>query len=497
MRAAPDESHANPDTPVSDPDDDRLHEECGVFGVFGHPEAAALTALGLHALQHRGQEGCGIVTYDGQQFNQERRLGLVGDNLNTADVIRRLKGSIAIGHNRYSTTGGNVLHNVQPFFADMDTCGVALAHNGNLTNGRALRKQLTTDGALFHATSDTEVVLHLMSRSRKRRIVERLIDALWQIEGAYAFVCLTTDMLIGVRDPVGIRPLMLGKLPGGGYVLASETCAFDIVNAEFVREIENGEVVVITADGVASHRPFPKRPARPCVFEYVYFSRPDSVLGGRQVYNVRRAMGAELSRELPVEADVVVPIPDSGVPAAIGYSAASKIPFELGIIRNHYVGRTFIEPEQRIRQLGVKLKHSANRAIVRGARIVLVDDSVVRGTTSKKIVELMFEAGAKEVHMRISSPPIKFPDFYGIDTPRVKDLLAANMSVEEMRVYVGATSLAFLSVDGLYRALGFDGRDDRLPAFTDHCFTGDYPTGLTDIEGASNGHQMSFLAEVR
>jgi amidophosphoribosyltransferase len=485
------------DPPVFDPDEDRLHEECGVFGVFGNSEAAALTALGLHALQHRGQEGCGIVTYNAGQFNQERRLGLVGDNLNTADVIRRLTGSIAIGHNRYSTTGGNVLQNVQPFFADMDTCGVALAHNGNLTNGRALRKQLTADGALFHATSDTEVILHLMSRSRKRRIVERLIDALWQIEGAYALVCLTNDMLIGVRDPVGIRPLMLGRLPGGGYVLASETCALDIVNAEFVREVENGEVVVITAEGVASHRPFPKRPARLCVFEYVYFSRPDSVLGGRQVYNVRRAMGAELAREMPVEADVVVPIPDSGVPAAIGYSAASNIPFELGIIRNHYVGRTFIEPEQRIRDLGVKLKHSANRAIVRGARIVLIDDSIVRGTTSRKIVQMMFEAGAKEVHMRISSPPIKHPDFYGIDTPRVKDLLAANMTIEEMRDYVGATSLAFLSVDGLYRALGFDGRDDRLPAFTDHCFTGDYPTGLTDIEGASAGHQMSFLAEVR
>jgi amidophosphoribosyltransferase len=483
--------------PVFDPDDDRLHEECGVFGVFGHPEAAALTALGLHALQHRGQEGCGIVTFDEGRFNQERRLGLVGDNLNTADVIKRLTGSIAVGHNRYSTTGGDVLRNVQPFFVDMDSCGFALAHNGNLTNARAIRKQLVADGALFHATSDTEAILHLMSRSRKRRIVERLIDALWQIEGAYALVCLTNDMLIGVRDPVGIRPLMLGKLPGGGYVLASETCALDIVNAEFVREIENGEVVVITADGVASHRPFPKRPARPCVFEYVYFSRPDSVLGGRQVYNVRRAMGAELARELPVDADVVVPIPDSGVPAAIGYSASSKIPFELGIIRNHYVGRTFIEPEQRIRQLGVKLKHSANRAIVRGARVVLIDDSIVRGTTSKKIVTMMFEAGAKEVHMRISSPPIKHPDFYGIDTPRVKDLLAANMSIEEMRAYVGATSLAFLSVDGLYRALGYDGRDDRQPAFTDHCFTGDYPTGLTDLEGASNGHQMSLLAEVR
>jgi amidophosphoribosyltransferase len=477
--------------------DDRLHEECGVFGVFGHPDASALTALGLHALQHRGQEGCGIVTYDGERFNQERRLGLVGDNLNTADVIKRLKGTLAIGHNRYSTTGGDVLRNVQPFFADLDTCGFALGHNGNLTNARTIRKELTAAGSMFHATSDTEVILHLMARSRKRRIVERLIDALWQIEGAYALVCLTNDMLIGVRDPVGIRPLMLGRLPNGGHVLASETCALDIVGAEFVREIENGEIVTITKDGVESHRPFPKRPARPCVFEYVYFSRPDSVLGGRQVYNVRRAMGVELAKESPAEIDVVVPIPDSGVPAAIGFAAACGKPFELGIIRNHYVGRTFIEPEQRIRQLGVKLKHSANRAIVRGARIVLVDDSVVRGTTSKKIVQMMFEAGAREVHMRITSPPIKHPDYYGIDTPHVKDLLAAQMSVEEMRAYVGATSLAFLSVDGLYRALGYDGRDSRNPAFTDHCFTGDYPTRLVDLEGVTTNQQMSLLVEVR
>jgi amidophosphoribosyltransferase len=487
----------SPDASVGGIDDDHLHEECGVFGVFGHPEAAALTALGLHALQHRGQEGCGIVTYNGTGFNQERRLGLVGDNLNSADVIRRLEGAIAIGHNRYSTTGGDLLRNVQPFFADLDTCGFALGHNGNLTNARMIRRDLIAAGAMFHATSDTEVILHLIARSRKRRIVERLVDALWQIEGAYALVCVTNDMLIGARDPVGIRPLMLGRLPNGGYVLASETCALDIVEATFVREIENGEIVTITKDGVESHRPFPRRPARPCVFEYVYFSRPDSVLGGRQVYNVRRAMGAELAREASADADVVVPIPDSGVPAAIGYASTCNIPFELGIIRNHYVGRTFIEPEQRIRQLGVKLKHSANRAIVRGNRIVLVDDSIVRGTTSKKIVQMMFEAGAREVHMRITSPPIKHPDFYGIDTPRVKDLLAANMTVDEMRAYVGATSLAFLSVDGLYRALGYDQRDNRNPAFTDHCFTGDYPTRLVDLDGVTQNQQMSLLADVR
>ncbi len=481
---------------IFDPEEDRLHEECGVFGVFGNPEAAALTALGLHALQHRGQEGCGIVTFDGERFNQERRLGLVGDNLNTADVIGRLEGSIAVGHNRYSTTGGDSIRNVQPFFADLDTCGFALAHNGNLTNARAIRRELIAGGSMFHATSDTEVILHLIARSRKRRIVERLVDALLQIEGAYALVCVTNDMLIGARDPVGIRPLMLGKL-GSSYILASETCALDIVGAEFVREIENGEIVTITKDGVESHRPFPRRPARPCVFEYVYFSRPDSVLSGRQVYEVRRAMGRELAREAPVDADVVVPIPDSGVPAAIGYARESGIPFELGIIRNHYVGRTFIEPEQRIRQLGVKLKHSANRSTVRGNRIVLIDDSIVRGTTSKKIVQMMFDAGAKEVHMRISSPPITHPDFYGIDTPRVKDLLAANMSVEEMRAFVGATSLAFISIDGLYRSLGYDGRDMRSPQFTDHCFTGDYPTRLVDLDGVTQNLQMSLLSEAR
>ncbi len=478
------------------PDDDRLHEECGVMGVFGHPEAAALTALGLHALQHRGQEGCGIVTFDGRQFNQERHLGLVGDNLNTADVINRLKGTIAVGHNRYSTTGGDMLRNVQPFFADLDNCGFAVAHNGNLTNARAVRRELIAAGSMFHATSDTEVVLHLIARSRKRRVVERVIDALLQIEGAYALVCVTNDMLIGARDPVGIRPLMLGRL-GGAYVLASETCALDIIGAEFVREIENGEIVTITKDGIESHRPFPRRPSRPCIFEYVYFSRPDSVLGGRQVYDVRRAMGRELAREAPAVADVVVPIPDSGVPAAIGYARESGIPFELGIIRNHYVGRTFIEPEQRIRQLGVKLKHSANKSTVRGNRIVLLDDSIVRGTTSKKIVQMMFDAGATEVHMRISSPPIMHPDFYGIDTPRVKDLLAANMSVEEMRAYVGATSLAFISVDGLYRALGHDARDARAPQFTDHCFTGDYPTRLVDLDGVTQNAQLSLLADGR
>ncbi|MGE3064964.1 MAG: amidophosphoribosyltransferase [Hyphomicrobiaceae bacterium] len=480
----------------SDDGGDTLHEECGVFGIFGHEDAAALTALGLHALQHRGQEGCGIVTYDGTRFHNERRLGLVGDNFNKADVIRRLQGHMAVGHVRYSTTGDTVLRNVQPLFADLDTGGFAVGHNGNLTNALTLRKELISSGAICQSTSDTEVILHLIARSKKRRIIERFIDALRQIEGAYALVCLTNDMLIGARDPYGIRPLVLGKL-NGSYVLASETCALDIVGAEFVREIENGETVTITAEGIESHRPFPRRPARPCIFEYIYFARPDSVVGGRNVYEVRKRMGSELAREAPANADVIIPVPDSGVPAAIGFAQQAGVPFELGIIRNHYVGRTFIEPEQRIRQLGVKLKHSANGYAVRGNRIVLVDDSVVRGTTSKKIVAMMFEAGAREVHMRIASPPITHPDFYGIDTPRTKDLLAANMDIEGMREFMGATSLSFLSVDGIYRAMGFDHRDDRTPQFTDHCFTGDYPTPLQDMDGGERTAQLSFLSEVR
>ena len=474
--------------------DDRLREECGVFGVFGHEGAAALTALGLHALQHRGQEGCGIVTFDGKRFNQERRLGLVGDNFNKKYVIERLKGNMALGHNRYSTTGDVVLRNVQPLFADLDQGGFAVAHNGNLTNALTIRKELVSSGAICQSTSDTEVILHLIARSKKRRIVDRFIDALHEIEGAYALVCLTNGMLIGARDPIGIRPLVLGRL-GEAYVLTSETCALDIVGAEFVREIENGEVVVITEDGVQSHRPFPRRPARPCIFEYIYFARPDSVVGGRSVYDIRRAMGAELSKESGVPADVIVPIPDSGVPAAIGYARHASIPFELGIIRNHYVGRTFIEPQQQIRALGVKLKHSANPGVIRGARVVLIDDSVVRGTTSKKIVAMIKEAGAREVHMRISSPPITHPDFYGIDTPRTQDLLAANMTVEQMREFMGADSLAFLSVDGIYRAMGYDRRDPRAPLFTDHCFTGDYPTRLVDRDGTFV-RQLSLLAEV-
>ncbi|RTL61212.1 MAG: amidophosphoribosyltransferase [Hyphomicrobiales bacterium] len=486
-------------SPTSEPDTlygDRLREECGVFGIFGHPDAAALTALGLHALQHRGQEAAGITSFDGVRFHSERHMGHVGDNFNNKAVIERLPGNCALGHVRYSTTGGTILRNVQPLFADLDTGGFAVGHNGNLTNALTLRKALVQAGAIYQSTSDTEVILHLMARSQKRRVVERLIEALRQIQGAYALACLTNGMLIGARDPVGIRPLVLGRV-GDAYVLTSETCALDIVGAEFIREIDNGEIVTITEKGIESHRPFPIRQARPCIFEYIYFSRPDSIVGGRNVYDIRKCMGRELAREAPANADVVIPIPDSGVPAAIGFSQESGLPFELGIIRNHYVGRTFIEPEQRIRQLGVKLKHSANASALRGKRIVLLDDSIVRGTTSKKLVQMMFEAGATEVHFRVSSPPITHPDFYGIDTPSARELLAANMTVEEMRQFIGATSLAFLSVDGIYRAAIGEARDPRNPQFTDHCFTGDYPTGLTDQDGHAFEDQLSFLAEAR
>ena len=497
MLATGESWHSRPPQLTSGEDgDDRLHEECGVFGILGHPEAAAFTALGLHALQHRGQEAAGIVTYDDQQFHIERRLGLVGDNFSKPEVIGHLKGSIAAGHVRYSTTGETILRNVQPLFADLGTGGFAVAHNGNLTNATTLRRTLVKDGSIFQSTTDTEVVLHLISRSQKRRIVERLVEALRQLEGSYAFVCVTNDMLIGARDPVGIRPLVIGRL-GDAWVLASETCALDIVGAQFVREVENGEVVTITREGgLESHRPFPMRPARPCIFEYIYFARPDSVVGGRSVYEVRKRMGSELARETPCDADVIVPIPDSGVPAAIGYAQTSGVPYELGIIRNHYVGRTFIEPEQKIRALGVKLKHSANQAVVRGRRIVLIDDSIVRGTTSKKIVAMMYEAGAREVHMRIACPEIKYGDYYGIDTPDRNQLISANLNAEEIRREIGATSLAFLTVDGLYRAMGSERRDPLSPQFSDHCFTGDYPTDLTDLNGGGTGAQLSLLTEV-
>ncbi len=479
---------------MSDLDQDTLREKCGVFGIYGHPDAAAITALGLHALQHRGQEAAGIVAFDGRQFHSERRHGLVGDHFAKKDTIARLQGAAAIGHVRYATTGETILRNVQPLFAELDGSGFAVAHNGNFTNGLTLRRALVEDGAICQSTSDTEVILHLVARSRKPRFVERFIEALRQIEGAYALVALTNKKLVGARDPLGIRPLVLGEL-NGRYILASETCALDIIGARFVRDVENGEVVVISETGVESLRPFPTQPARPCIFEYIYFSRPDSIVNGRSVYAVRKTMGAELASESPADADLVVPVPDSGVPAALGYAQASGLPFELGIIRNHYVGRTFIEPSQSIRELGVRMKHSANRGVVAGKRIVLIDDSVVRGTTSVKIVQMMRDAGAREVHFRIACPPITHPDYYGIDTPEREKLLAAQMDLEGMRAYMGADSLAFLSIDGIYRAMGHAKRDNVRPQFTDHCFTGDYPTRLTDVLAESNPKQWALLAE--
>jgi amidophosphoribosyltransferase len=479
-------------------DGDRLREECGVFGIFGHPDAAAITALGLHALQHRGQEAAGVVTFDGQRFHSERRLGLVGDTFSRRDVIDRLPGPAAIGHVRYSTTGETILRNVQPLFSELDAGGFAVGHNGNLTNGLTLRRQLVREGAIMQSTTDTEVILHLLARSRRNRFIDRFIEALRALEGAYSLVALTNKKLIGARDPFGIRPLVLGELDGCP-ILASETCALDMIGARYVRDVKNGEVIIATERGIdkiESIEPFPPRAPRPCIFEYIYFSRPDSIVGGRPVYEVRKTMGVELAREAPAPADVVVPVPDSGVPAAIGYAQASGIPYELGIIRNHYVGRTFIQPTQTIRELGVRLKHSANRAVVARRRIVLIDDSLVRGTTSLKIVQMMRDAGAKEVHFRIASPPITHPDYYGIDTPERDKLLAANHDVDGMRRFIGADSLAFLSVEGIYRAMGYERRDPVRPQFTDHCFTGEYPTPLTDRTAREAlPRQLSLLAE--
>ena len=476
--------------------DDKLREECGVFGIFGHPDAAALTALGLHALQHRGQEATGIVTFDGTHFHAERRLGLVSEHFTKVSLLDQLIGSVAVGHVRYSTTGNTVLRNVQPLFADLAPGGFAIAHNGNLTNALSLREELVNNGAIFQSTSDTETILQLVARSKRGNTLARFTDALFRINGAYALVVMTNKKLIGARDPLGIRPLVLGELDGR-YILASETCAFDIIGAKFIREIENGEIVVINEDGLESIKPFPPMTARPCIFEYIYFARPDSFVAGKSIYDCRKAFGRQLAKESHVESDVVIPVPDSGVPAAIGYAEQAKTPFELGIIRNHYVGRTFIEPQQSIRALSVRLKHNANRIHVEGKRVILIDDSIVRGTTSVKIVQMMREAGATEVHLRIGAPPITHPDFYGIDTPDERQLLAANHSLEEMCAYIGADSLAFLSIDGLYKAMGCaDGRNPDRPQFTDHCFTGDYPTSLTDMQGKTRIHQLSLLSEV-
>ena len=479
----------------NDIDEDKLHEECGVFGVYNHPDAAALTALGLHALQHRGQEAAGIVTFDGERFLSEKHLGLVSDHFSRPSVIKRLEGRNSVGHNRYSTTGGTVHRNIQPLFADLWGGGFAIAHNGNLTNALSLRYDLVKNGSIFQSTSDTETILQLVAKSKADRTIKRLVDALIQIEGAYSLVILTNKKLIGARDPFGIRPLVLGKLDGA-YILCSETCALDIISAEFVREINPGEVVIITEEGIESINPFTKTQSRPDLFEYIYFSRPDSVLDGKSVYDCRKSFGKVLAKEFPTNADIVVPVPDSVVPAALGFSEESKIPFELAIIRNHYVGRTFIQPTQSSRHSTVKMKHNPNKSSVEGKKIILIDDSIVRGTTSVKIVQLMRDAGAKEVHLRIACPPIMFPDFYGIDTPETEQLLAANHNLDDMCAFIGADSLGFLSLDGLYKAMGFSkGRDNENPQFTDHCFTGDYPTDLKDYNDKNLQEQLSLLSD--
>ncbi len=477
--------------------DDKPHDECGVFGVFGHPDSARLTVLGLHALQHRGQEAAGIVAFHDGQFTSERHAGLVGDIFGgkNSDRVLNLKGSFAIGHNRYSTAGGSGNRNIQPMFADLVGGGLALAHNGNLTNALALRNELVAEGRIFQSTSDTEVIIHLAARSTYRHIVDKLIDSLKKVQGAYSLVALTSKKMIGVRDPWGVRPLVLGKLDGA-WILASETCALDIIGAEYERDIEPGEMIVITQDGVETYHPFAQQPHRLCVFEYVYFSRPDSILEGRNVYEHRKLTGVELAREAPAAADIVVPVPDSSIPAALGYAAEAGLPFELGIIRNHYVGRTFIEPTDGIRNFAVRKKHNPNSATLKGKRVVLVDDSIVRGTTSKKIVQMVRDAGAAEVHFRVASPPWAHSCFYGVDTPNTDDLLAHKMDVEAMRQLIGADSLAFISMDGMYRAMGEGKRDASNPQFCDACFSGAYPIELTDKTGGRKDGQLSLLADV-
>ncbi len=480
---------------TTDPwEDDHLHEECGVFGVYGADGAAALVALGLHALQHRGQEAAGITTFDGRDFHTHRAMGHVAGNFDSDEVIGKLRGSIAIGHNRYATTGETALRNVQPLYAELSSGGFAICHNGNISNAATLRRDLVRRGSIFQSTSDTEVIIHLVATSSYRTLLDRFIDALKRVEGAYSLICLTSEGMLACRDPLGVRPLVLGRL-GETYILSSETVGLDVVGATFLRSVEPGELIIISPQGLRSIRPFADQRPRPCIFEHVYFSRPDSMVDGASVYQVRKAIGAELARESPVFADMVVPVPDSGTPAAIGYAQESGIPFELGIIRSHYVGRTFIQPGDQIRNLGVKLKHNANRAMINGKKIVLIDDSIVRGTTSLKIVQMLRDAGAEEVHMRIASPPTRHSCYYGVDTPERSKLLAAQMDVAHMADHIKVDSLAFLSIDGLYRALGEANRHDQAPQFCDACFTGDYPTRLTDLEDSETPDQLSLLAE--
>ena len=472
---------------------DKLREECGIFGISNREDASALVALGLHALQHRGQEGCGIVSFDGKNYHSEKRQGLVGDHFTDSETLKKLPGNFAIGHNRYSTTGETSLRNIQPFFADLHIGGLSVAHNGNLTNALLLRETLVKDGAIFRTTSDTETIVQLIAKSKREKFIDKLIDALFQIQGGYSLVLMTNKKLGGVRDPFGIRPLVIDKLKNS-YIFASETCAHDIVGATFVREVENGEIVVIEKEELKSVKPFPKQKARPCVFEYIYFARPDSLINDKCAYEYRKNLGSELAKETDLKADLVVPVPDSGVPAALGYAEQSKKQFELGLIRNHYVGRTFIEPTQNIRSLGVKLKLSSTKTIVKNKSIILIDDSLVRGTTCHKIVKMLYESGAKEVHVRIACPEIKYPDFYGVDMPTKEELLAHNKNNQEMCEYIQAKSLKFLSLNGLYKALIGDKRNSTYPQFSDHYFTGDYPIKPNDNLQGLKIKQLSLLS---
>tara|TARA_B100000579_G_scaffold334948_1_gene285554 strand:+ start:198 stop:1649 length:1452 start_codon:yes stop_codon:yes gene_type:complete len=472
---------------------DKLREECGVFGISNHTDASALVTLGLHALQHRGQEGCGIVSFDGKNFHSEKRQGLVGDNFTKGNSIKKLPGKSAIGHNRYSTTGETSLRNIQPFFADLFGGGLSISHNGNLTNAISLRENLVKEGAIFRTTSDTETIVQLIARSKREKIIDRIIEALFQIQGAYSLIMMTNKKMIGVRDPFGIRPLVIGKLKES-YIFSSETCALDLVGAKYIREVENGEIALIENNKLVSIKPFPKQRARPCVFEYIYFARPDSIINNKCAYEYRKNLGKELAKESDINADLVIPVPDSGVPAAIGYSQYTKKQFELGLIRNHYVGRTFIEPAQNIRSFGVKLKLNSTKTMLKDRSIILIDDSLVRGTTCHKIVKMLYDSGAKEVHVRIASPEIIFPDFYGIDMPTTKELLAHNKNNKEMCDYINAKSLKFLSLQGLYKALGYEKRNNSYPQLSDHYFTGDYPIKPSDVLGKSKITQLSLLS---
>jgi amidophosphoribosyltransferase len=459
---------------------DKLKEECGVFGIFGHPEAANLTYLGLYSLQHRGQESCGIVASDGHRLRAHKGMGLVADVFKNDEVFSTLPGKSAIGHVRYSTAGGNDFKNCQPIMVDYARGSIAVAHNGNLVNAQEVRNDLEQRGSIFSTTADTEVIIHMLAHARSDSLIERLTEALQVVKGAYSLVFLTETRMVAVRDPQGFRPLILGKLDGA-YIVASETCALDLIEAEFIRELEPGEMIVIDKEGLKSYTPLSKATPTPCIFEFIYFARPDSTIFGSQVYRVRKEFGRQLAREYPVEADVVIPIPDSGTPAAIGYAEESGIPFQLGLIRNHYVGRTFIEPQQSIRHFGVKIKLNPVREVIEGKRVVVIDDSIVRGTTARKIIKMIRNAGAKEIHMRISSPPTSFPCYYGIDTPTRKELISSSHSVEEINRYITSDTLGYLSLEGLLTAAG----NGKAPSFCHACFSGQYPVKFPRLKADS------------